>query len=102
MTDFETCFTQVLADAPVFMTADAQVGFMTLIEQIENRSSALKVREVSKLLDVTPQHIYALVAQGLIPSFRVGGSIRFDPHEFAAWLKNKYPKGVRKLRTHAA
>lgn len=75
---------------------------MTLIEQIENRSSALKVREVAKLLEVTPQHIYALVAEGSIPSFRIGGSIRFDPHDFAAWLKTKYPKGVRLDRPRAA
>lgn len=75
---------------------------MTIIEQVEKKTSALRVREVAKLLDVTPQHIYALVAQGLIPSFRVGGSIRFDPHEFAAWLRTKYPRSVRGSQVNAA
>jgi excisionase family DNA binding protein len=68
---------------------------MTIIEQIEKRSSALKVGEVAKLLEVTPQHIYGMASQGLIPSFRVGGAIRFDPQELATWLKSRYPKAVR-------
>jgi hypothetical protein len=32
-------------------------SIMTIIEQIEERSSALKVSEVAKLLEVTRQHI---------------------------------------------
>lgn len=76
--------------------------YMTIIEQIEKRSSALKVREVARLLDVTPQHIYGLAAQGLIPCFRVGGAIRFDPHEFAKWLRNKYGKAAGTNRDQAA
>lgn len=75
---------------------------MTIIEQIEERSSALKVSEVAKLLEVTRQHIYSLAAQGVIPCFRIGGSIRFDPHELATWLREKYPKGVRASRSRAA
>ena len=75
---------------------------MTLIEQIEKRSSALKVSEVAKLLEVTPQHIYGLAAQGLIPCFRIGGAIRFDPQEFAMWLKDRYPRGIRAKRGRAA
>jgi excisionase family DNA binding protein len=75
---------------------------MTIIQQVEGKSSALKVREVAKLLDVTPQHIYGLAARGLIPCFRIGGAIRFDPHEFAAWLKKKYPKTAHANRGQAA
>ena len=75
---------------------------MTIIEQIEKRSSALKVAEVAKLLEVTKQHIYGLAAAGLIPCFKVGGAIRFDPHELAAWLRAKYPKRTRPAEVHAA
>jgi excisionase family DNA binding protein len=75
---------------------------MTIIEQIEKRSSALKTSEVAKLLEVTRQHIYCLAAQGLIPCFRVGGAIRFDPQELAAWLKSRYPKSIREGRPRAA
>lgn len=75
---------------------------MTIIEQIEKRSSALKAGEVARLLEVTPQHIYFLAAQSLIPCFRVGGAIRFDPQELATWLKSRYPKAVRRGRSQAA
>jgi hypothetical protein len=30
-----------------------------------------------------------MAASGSIPSFRIPGSVRFDPDEVAAWLKEK-------------
>jgi hypothetical protein len=30
-----------------------------------------------------------MAASGSIPSFRISGSVRFDPDEVAAWLKEK-------------
>jgi len=39
----------------------------------------------------TPQHIYKMAASGSIPSFRISGSVRFDPDEVASWLKEKQP-----------
>lgn len=50
--------------------------FMTILEQIEQRSSALKVNELAEMLQVTPQHIYRLASAGLIPCFRIEGAIR--------------------------
>ncbi|MDR5729794.1 MAG: helix-turn-helix domain-containing protein [Terriglobia bacterium] len=75
---------------------------MTIIEQIEQRSSALKVNELANILQVTPQHIYRLASQGLIPCFRIEGAIRLDPQELAIWLKSKQPKTIRSVRSHAA
>jgi excisionase family DNA binding protein len=75
---------------------------MTIIEQIENHTSALKAQDVAKLLEVTRQHLYAMAAQGTIPCFRVGAAIRFDPQELAAWLKTRYPKTIRNGRNRAA
>ena len=60
-----------------------------LIETLKSRTGALKVAEVAELFGVTPQHIYRMAANGSIPSFRVSGSVRFDPDEVAAWLKEK-------------
>ena len=62
---------------------------MKLVETLKNRTGALKVGEVAKLVGVTPQHIYKMAASGSIPSFRISGSVRFDPDEVAAWLKEK-------------
>ena len=62
---------------------------MKLIETLRSRTAALKVAEVAELFGVTPQHIYRMAAKGSIPSFRISGSVRFDPDEMAAWLKEK-------------
>ncbi len=62
---------------------------MKLVETLKSRTGALKVAEVAKLFGVTPQHIYKMAASGGIPSFRISGSVRFDPDEVAAWLKEK-------------
>ena len=75
---------------------------MSIIETIEKRASALKVGELARLLDVTPQHIYRLASAGLIPCFRIEGAIRLDPHEVAMWLKSRQPKTTRTVRVRAA
>lgn len=64
---------------------------MTLIEILESRKEALNVEEVSELLGVSKQHIYEMVADGSIPAFHVGRSIRFDPQELAGWLQKSKP-----------
>ena len=75
---------------------------MTIIEKIEKRTSALRVGEVARLLDVTPQHIYSLASRGLIPSLRIAGAIRLDPQEVAAWLRDRLPGSGRRSRSRAA
>ena len=62
---------------------------MRLVETLKNRTNALKVSEVAELLGVTPQHIYKMAASGRVPSFRVSGSVRFDPDDVAEWLLGK-------------
>jgi len=68
---------------------------MKLIQTLRNRKEALKVREIASLFGVTPQHIYKMAASGNIPSFRVCGSVRFDPEDLASWLEQK--QGTRHL-----
>ena len=62
---------------------------MRLVETLKSKTAALKVAEIAKLLGVTPQHIYKMAARGTIPSFRISGSVRFDPEEVAIWLQGK-------------
>jgi excisionase family DNA binding protein len=73
---------------------------MSIIEQIEQRSSALKVGELAALLQVTPQHIYKLASAGQIPFFRVEGAIRLDPQEIAGWLRDKHLGLIVRRRTN--
>ena len=63
---------------------------MNLIEQLEARGGAMKVAELCELLGVDDKHIYRMAARGSLPSFRVGGAVRFDPQEVAKWLRSKY------------
>jgi excisionase family DNA binding protein len=63
---------------------------VNLIEKLEARSGAMKVAELCELLGVDDKHIYRMAARGSLPSFHVGGAIRFDPQEVAKWLRLKY------------
>lgn len=52
---------------------------MNLVEQLEARNGAMKVSELSELLGVDDKHVYRMAARGRLPSFHVGGAVRFDP-----------------------
>ena len=60
-----------------------------LVERLKASKSALKARDLAEIFGVTQQHIYKLAAKGVIPSFRVGAAVRFDPSAVADWLKEK-------------
>ena len=79
---------EAITSDPFFLARDAVVA-MKLVEILKSRTGALKVAEVAELFGVTPQHIYKMAASGRIPSFRISGSVRFDPDELAAWLIEK-------------
>jgi excisionase family DNA binding protein len=78
---------------------EARTSAMTILENIEQRGSALKVKELAALLKVTPQHIYKLIALGIVPSVRIAGAIRLDPAEIAGWLRRGEPSHARGLRS---
>ena len=63
---------------------------MNLVERLEARSGAMRVSELCEVLGVDDKHIYRMAARGSLPSFRVGGAVRFDPQEVAKWLREKY------------
>jgi excisionase family DNA binding protein len=63
---------------------------VNLVEQLEARSGAMKVSELSKILGVDDKHVYRMAARGRLPSFHVGSAVRFDPQEVANWLRSKY------------
>jgi excisionase family DNA binding protein len=65
---------------------------MTLIQILESRGEALTVQEVAELLGVSDKHIYEMVADGTLPAFYIGRSVRLDPQDIADWLrKKKFP-----------
>jgi excisionase family DNA binding protein len=64
---------------------------MSLVEVVREKQEALRVRDLARLLGVSSQQIYKMAASGEIPSFKVANAVRFDPHETAEWLKERYP-----------
>lgn len=82
---------------------------LNLIQELESRHGAMKVCELTELLGVDDKHIYRMAARGQLPSFRVGGAVRFDPQEVANWLRLKYvdpslpvKKGPRREAGHSS
>jgi excisionase family DNA binding protein len=64
---------------------------MTLIQLLESRKKALTVHEIAELLGVSEKHIYEMTADGTLPAFYVGRSVRLDPQDIADWLRKKRP-----------
>jgi excisionase family DNA binding protein len=58
----------------------------TLVERIRLHKSALTAKDLAELLGCTVRNIHMAAKKGKIPSYRVGGSVRFDPVETAEWL----------------
>lgn len=59
-----------------------------LIEQIlEQKQGALRATDIAQILDISAKQIYKMAAAGEIPSLKIANSVRFDPHDFAAWLR---------------
>ena len=62
---------------------------LDLAARIERRRKALTVREFADAVHLSPKLIYLLAAKKIAPSYRIKGSIRFDPHLIAEWLRNQ-------------
>lgn len=62
---------------------------LDLASFIEQRRTAMNVKDLANLLGVSQKQIYALRDKGAIPSFRVGAAIRFDPIAITQWLRMK-------------
>lgn len=70
------------------------VAVPKVIQALQSREQAMKASELAKLLGVTRQHVYSMASEGVIPSFRVGTAVRFDPALVAEWLSPKMPKPI--------
>jgi len=65
------------------------IAALDLPAQLERRKKALTVSELAESLSLSSKQIYALVSKGYIPSYRIAGSIRFDPVRVANWLRSQ-------------
>ena len=67
---------------------------MTLAELVEEKTEALRVRDIARILEVSEKQIYKMAANGQNPSQRIANTVRIDPQEYAFWLRTKSSMGV--------
>ncbi len=60
-----------------------------LVDRIARRKSALTAAEVAVLLACSYAHVCKMAKQGRIPSYRIGGMVRFDPVALSSWLQSR-------------
>ena len=48
---------------------------------------AISAAILADLLDFTVSHVLKMAKHGKIPSYRLGGSVKFDPARVADWLE---------------
>jgi len=61
----------------------------SLASLVRRRRTAWTAEELAEVLSLSRKHIYKMAKKGRMPSLRIGGAIRFDPHTTAAWLESK-------------
>jgi excisionase family DNA binding protein len=73
-----------------YSATDYSHQFMgSILQALEKRTSALTIGEVAELLGVSERTLRRQVKIRVIPFFRVGMQIRFDPQRLADWLKHR-------------
>ncbi len=68
------------------MRDDQRMGLF-LPQHLRSLGQALTVAEVAELLKVSERHVYHLVQSGVMPHFKVGSAVRFDPDTLGDWLQ---------------
>ncbi len=48
----------------------------------------LTLKEVAKLLRLSPQTLYKMLEQGEIPAVKIGSQWRFDREQLRSWLES--------------
>jgi excisionase family DNA binding protein len=62
---------------------------MTIIDMIESGKNALTVEQLANKVSKSPKTLYKAIKAGRLPAYRIGGSIRLDPHDVAEWLRKR-------------
>jgi excisionase family DNA binding protein len=65
-----------------------------LAAYLDQMTGALKAAELGKIIGFEKSAIYQMAAEGRIPHYRIGPSIRFDPHVIARWLREREVKAA--------
>jgi excisionase family DNA binding protein len=71
-------------------SVNIQAAGESLIQTIRSRRTAWKADELADVLSLSQKHILKLAKEQRIPSYRLGGAVRFDPGAVANWLEEKH------------
>jgi excisionase family DNA binding protein len=66
---------------------DDELKGLFLPAHLRSLGQALTVAQVAGLLQVSERHIYHLVQSGVMPHFKIGKAVRFDPDTLGNWLQ---------------
>jgi excisionase family DNA binding protein len=58
-------------------------------EILRSKGCAWTIDELVSVLTISKKTLYKMVATNRIPCIRMGGSIRFDPHQTAKWVEQR-------------
>jgi excisionase family DNA binding protein len=61
----------------------------SVVEAIRSRQTALLAEDLADLLGLSRKHILKLAKAQRMPSYRLGGAVRFDPGRIADWLESR-------------
>jgi excisionase family DNA binding protein len=61
----------------------------SVVEAIRGRQTAMGAEDLADLLGLTRKHILKLAKAQRMPSYRLGGAVRFDPGRIADWLESR-------------
>jgi excisionase family DNA binding protein len=64
--------------------------------------SMMTVRQVAELLGVHENWVYDQAASGELPSYKIGGTRRFDPDELRGWIAGHREPEPRQPKRHEA
>jgi hypothetical protein len=62
---------------------------LTLPERLRQFTGGITAATVATFAGMSPVSIYRLAAKHIIPSYRAGTSLRFDPEVIAQWLEGR-------------
>ncbi len=63
---------------------------------MDEQHEYLKVAEVARIIRVARSRAYELVAEGEIPSIRIGRSVRVNRRELDEWLEGQRQSEIRR------
>jgi excisionase family DNA binding protein len=67
-------------------TFQAEGALLTIPERLRALRGGIDARMLAQLLGVSAVSVYKLAARHVVPSYRIGTSLRFDPVLVAQWL----------------